>query len=490
LEARRQALADSRPVGGVYFGVEPVLEVFVNGQTMPVPPEQIMICNLSDPPVALPTGWHRPPPTKSYLPESGIGPAFKQPITVGVDPVRGRLAFPDGVVPTGVEVSYSYGFSGDVGDGPYNRQESVMRTLRQPVTWQVAVGKSVPPVANQVFATLAEAVLAWNLQPAGQVGVIVVLDSRTYEENLTGANKIVIPEGSQLLLVAADWPEVDLSTGGKQRPLGRLEPDNRRPHLLGDLSVVGSSPAGSLNPGELLINGFLIEGALKVLVGGLGRLRLMHSTLVPGKGGLAVNPSITPDQQNLQLIPTIKRSICGAITLPESVSHLEIIDSIIDNGSATAITAPGADCQVQASTIFGGTSVQGLHASESLFTNTVTVSRRQGGCVRFCCLTADSKTPRQYRCQPSLALENITDPAQQAAIAGRLKPSFVSVAYGDPTYAQLGAACASEIRTGAEDGSEMGVFSHLKQPQREANLRTALDEYLRFGLEAGSLFAS
>jgi hypothetical protein len=36
----------------------------------------------------------------------------------------------------------------------------------------------------------------------------------------------------------------------------------------------------------------------------------------------------------------------------------------------------------------------------------------------------------------------------------------------------------------------MGVFSYLKQPQREANLRTSLEEYLRFGLEAGIFFAS
>jgi hypothetical protein len=33
----------------------------------------------------------------------------------------------------------------------------------------------------------------------------------------------------------------------------------------------------------------------------------------------------------------------------------------------------------------------------------------------------------------------------------------------------------------------MGAFEFLKQPQREANLLNALDEYLRFGLEA-SLF--
>ena len=36
----------------------------------------------------------------------------------------------------------------------------------------------------------------------------------------------------------------------------------------------------------------------------------------------------------------------------------------------------------------------------------------------------------------------------------------------------------------------MGAFCHLKQPQRESNLRLRLDEYLPFGLEAGILFAT
>jgi len=38
---------------------------------------------------------------------------------------------------------------------------------------------------------------------------------------------------------------------------------------------------------------------------------------------------------------------------------------------------------------------------------------------------------------------------------------------------------------------ELGLLDEfLKQPQREANLRDALDEYLRFGLEAGIFYAS
>jgi hypothetical protein len=36
----------------------------------------------------------------------------------------------------------------------------------------------------------------------------------------------------------------------------------------------------------------------------------------------------------------------------------------------------------------------------------------------------------------------------------------------------------------------MGVYYHLKQPQRSANLRTALDEYLPFGLRAGLIYVT
>jgi len=36
----------------------------------------------------------------------------------------------------------------------------------------------------------------------------------------------------------------------------------------------------------------------------------------------------------------------------------------------------------------------------------------------------------------------------------------------------------------------MGAFSHVKQPQRESNLRIRLDEYLPFGLQAGILYVT
>ena len=69
-------------------------------------------------------------------------------------------------------------------------------------------------------------------------------------------------------------------------------------------------------------------------------------------------------------------------------------------------------------------------------------------------------------------------------------PQFASLRYGDPAYAQLRHATDVSIRQGADDESEMGVLHALFQPQREANLRIRLDEYLRFGLRAGIFYAT
>jgi hypothetical protein len=60
------------------------------------------------------------------------------------------------------------------------------------------------------------------------------------------------------------------------------------------------------------------------------------------------------------------------------------------------------------------------------------------------------------------------------------------VSFGEPAYAQLAGACPPEIVTGADDEGEMGAWHFVQGPLRLRNLRAALDEYLRFGLEAGA----
>ncbi|MEJ2541434.1 MAG: hypothetical protein P8188_15940, partial [Gemmatimonadota bacterium] len=165
---------------------------------------------------------------------------------------------------------------------------------------------------------------------------------------------------------------------------------------------------------------------------------------------------------------------------------------------------PGPDLWVERSTVRGRLAVRSLYFSESIATGLVEVERTQSGCVRFSYTSPGSRTPRRYRCQPDLAVAKaveaalerdplLSDPDEQAlnaAVQRRVTPGFSTAAYGRPAYMQLRLSAPDEIKTGAKDGSEMGVYSHVKQPQREANLRLRLGEYLPFGLEAGIIYAT
>lgn len=109
--------------------------------------------------------------------------------------------------------------------------------------------------------------------------------------------------------------------------------------------------------------------------------------------------------------------------------------------------------------------------------------------MRFCYVPPGSQTPRRYRCQPDLVMQNLPQTlAGQESL--RVTPAFTATRYGAAAYGQLALSTAPEILTGADNGAEMGVWNLLLQPQREANLRQALDEYLRAGLEAGLILVN
>lgn len=463
----------------LYFDAEPAFEVFVQPNAgdsfVRVPPEEVMICYLDAPPAT----WARPPATKDYTPSSGAA-AQTRAIRVGVDPVRGRIAFPGGVVPNAVQVSYAYGFSGDIGGGPYDRRDSMAAIFPNPqsdVQWQVGVSKSISAVPGEIFNTIADALAAWQARSPGVSGLIAIMDNRIYVEDLN----ITVPEGSSLVIAAANWPQVQTPMGPKRFP-GQFDLSERRAHLLGKIKITGTAPSASLTPGKLLLNGLLVEGDVIVTAlssANLGELRIEHCTIVPAIGALKVNGG--NDMLKLRVV----RSICGRIALPLNVPALFVSDSIVDG----AIAAPGAEFAVEQSTLFGTVTVKELAASNCVLVDLVTVERKQTGCVRFCSLPQKSQTPRRFRCQPDLALTGVALP-QQAAVRARVTPLFTSTTYGEAAYAQLSVACPAEIRTGADDGGEMGAFNFLKQAQRETNLRSSLDEYLRFGLEAGLIFAT
>jgi len=493
LQARREALAKGETPDAVYFGKQPVFEVYQN--QMPVAPEAVMICDLS--------GWDSPTSVADKT------------IQVLVDPVLGRIKFPGGVPSQGVDVDYAYGFSSDVGGGPYNRSESLIGLFEdEPDIWWAGVSKTADTELAGMYQSLAEAVKAWNTRADDiSTGVIAILDSQTYTEQLTGSEKtIVIRPAEQLLIVAAGWRSGQVPQAGEwNRDLNQfLVAEGLRPNLSGNISVVGES---SGDTGRLLINGLLIEGELTVKAGDLGGLTLTHTTLVPSEGGLVVNSSeVSAAQRNANLSLAIDRCICGPLRVPVTAKSMHVIDSILDANAppgtqAYAIVGPseaeyGAPITLERSTVFDDVRVREITlASEVIFMGRIEAERLQAGCVRYSYIPPGSHVPRRFRCQPDLALvkrarelekpgpEDL-DANERERVALSVRPVFTSATYSDPAYAQLSIVCPEETGTGAEDGSEMGVFSHLKQPQREANVRANLNEYLRFGMGSGIFFVN
>jgi hypothetical protein len=235
----------------------------------------------------------------------------------------------------------------------------------------------------------------------------------------------------------------------------------------------------------------------------------------PSKAGPSVKVEGTSDSGapiNAELKLEVAYSIVGSLVVPDTATGIWLLDSISDGGDAASIAGPVIDLVVQhgppliteRTTFLGTVLVKSLEASEALFYSNVNTQRTQEGCARYSYVPPGSRVPRRYRCQPDLEIQQqIADALrrnpsltslERAEITsftqGWLVPSFRSSEYGSPYYMQLHLGCPVQIRTGAEDESEMGVFSHLKQPQRESNLKIRLREYLPIGLEAGIIYVT
>jgi len=193
-------------------------------------------------------------------------------------------------------------------------------------------------------------------------------------------------------------------------------------------------------------------------------------------------------QINDSITGPVRAATLAAINLQNS-----IVDATDETEMAIAGTSgsdAGAPLTVSNTTIIGKVHVLTIQlASNTIFLSSlarldllpgpVIADRLQQGCVRFSYIPPGSQVPRPHQCQP----RNLND-------AGRVRPIFTSLRYGDPGYCQLSRRSAIEISQGGDDGAEMGAFHNLFKPQRESNIRARLDEFLRFGLEAGIFYAS
>jgi len=457
---------------------------------------------------------------------------------VSIDPLTGKMAMPRGAEE--VRVSYHYGFSGSIGGGNYVRPDLNMGDFppsSHPAFFNISkMQRPSLPAAGTVYTNIQDAINAWKA--TGQKNTVFVIhDSENYDENI----EIALPPDSTVVIRAAQEQrpilkpiKVNGETGSKLVLEGLWIENNVNsgtPLLqigIGSIKMLAVRHS-TLVPGRIHPSNNLsiyleggnsgIEISMEKTI--CGRVGVLHS-LVFDWDDMASGPA---NEEGRRLILFLKKTF-NAAWLPDDIvfnksgptihaakdghsldftrenrgviltidglkkNHELVLkdnkvymksdasfmakDSIIDaSGDNPALSAGTA--KMENTSIFGKTTVDKLaYASNTIFTDVVTSKITQQGCVRFSYIPPGSKTPWRYMCQPS------GDHIHQSVI-----PHFTSMDYGDPGYAQLHKTVAKEIFEGADNGAEMGAFNHLFQPQRIKDLGVSLNEYLRFGLEAG-----
>jgi hypothetical protein len=467
------ALRAGRPVADGFFGVGPAFRILegVEGKSdlRLVPPEEMEICDLAQ----------------------GLGGSEGE-ARVRVDPVRGRFLFRDGDPERDVRVDYCYGSSMDLGGGPYPRPPGLAAPV--PITWKAVVARGCerrydPIQGVRYFPSLTEALDAWNLgrrlpippprmtSSVPQGGVIRIADSATYE-----VRSRVHLEGRCLVLQAADGC-CPLLRGDTLDLIGS------RPRVI-DASIPSAVRSDDpLRQNELYLQGLWIEAGIRLLGG--GALFLEHCTVDPPRPGQPLPRAIRFEgaqegEASGRSVVKAHRCILGALDLGDRPTDVELTDCIVDAGEGgVAISGTHVALQIARCTVFGEARLHRLpSAAGVLFTGPVRVALASEGEVRFSYLPAGCALPTQDRCVgPGAA------PAGEPQ-AAEVVPAFTSTIYGDPGYAQLSPGASASLRTGGEDGNEIGVYNALRQGDRLASLREALDEFLPWGMQARISFVT
>ncbi|CAH8296446.1 hypothetical protein EV196_11142 [Mariniflexile fucanivorans] len=363
---------------------------------------------------------------------------------VVIDPELGRIMFGADFITAlssnHVNVWYNYGSLEKMGGGEYDRASGFSDfEIIYTVSKDVGLGN---------FLNIQDAINEAQAQPNN--AIIEVLDNHSYEENL----QIQLQTGQTIELRSADGMCAVLK-------------------FLTDFTIEGEALS------EVIINGFIMDGNNMVIQNNtnLERLSITHCTYLPKASS---NKIILGSPIQLKINNAI---VAGINTFENASIHIE--NSIVDvlNKEEKAISAlegQRAILQVKNTTILGEVDVKSISLVENcIFISLVTVQLLQTGCIRYSYLPFNSITPRKYHCYPKTSEEIKT-----------VVPDFMSTIYGNPAYFQLNVWCKNEFLKGADDASEIGVYHNLFQPQKESNLQIRIQEYLRFGMEAGVFYAS
>ncbi|MGG7566508.1 hypothetical protein ACQ5SO_10145 [Rhodovulum sp. DZ06] len=471
-----------------------------------VPPEELLIANLADPPPGRPLPERIP----DRLPP-GTDPArAARPIAAAIDPETARIVT---AAPTGgaaeveeIRLSHAYGIGRPIGAGahernapdvPFELTDSAERRHFIRVVDPLSPADPGASGALRRVPTLQEALDDWGAHGAGMFGVIVL----TRSDRAAPGAEVVIPThpGAELHLVAAEWrPRRDVpGVEGNPGRRGYLVRRARRFTLDAPVRIeAAAAPGAEQRPGAAVLDGLELTQGLALSPEALSGLRLRHCTL-RNPGGPAL----------LALAPlggvevALEDCLCGPLSLDGGAggardAGLRVLRSVIsaDGAGGQAIAAESWTAEICDATVLGDAALRMLRATNVIFDGALGVARRQDGCLRYSYAAPGGAHPRRYRCQPDLALAAAEAEAgaplgapARAAILRRMRPVFLDRALSEPTAALLHPLADPGLRTGGEGGTEMGAFAAHGAAVRRANLTALFDDYLPFGAEAAIL---
>jgi hypothetical protein len=414
---------------------------------------------------------------------------------VSIDPGTGRIAFPARHPPEEeISVTCARLAIGAIGGGSYQRP---LPALTAPV-YHVGPGG---------HASISRALQAWRTASRrGHVpsAVIEITDDGVYREHLD----IRLTAGQHLEIRAAQ---------GRRPVLIPVETEGGRPDRL---RVRGADDPDAAHPPRLTLDGVWIARHSLDLYGSFAAVTLRHCTLVPASSLAGTEPreEHSPPSLVVRGMPcpiTIASSVIGKVRVesPETGFEplpLRISDSIIDAAGLREPAVLGTDgrpawvrLSLARVTVLGKAEVHSAGLVEdSIVTGALRCERRQTGDVRFSYLGPGSRTPKRTSCQPDAALARVraeiadstAKPGDrrrlEALTAARLVPRFDSIRFGQPAYARLAGDAAPELTHGARDEGELGAYHDLWQPQRAADTRAQLRQFVPAGIDIDIRFAT
>lgn len=347
-------------------------------------------------------------------------------------------------LPPSLTVAYQDGYTDHTGARPAAREPLIDERLETPtriVSRSGRLHRNAPPewFAIPRYNSFADALDDVGLSP-DDVEVIQFEDSATYADQ-----DITWPAGVRRMVIQAA--------------------ERERPVILVNHNTWNVAAGSSFDELELIGLAFGATGNATLDLPPAAHYRVSYCSIL--RAGLRLRFDMTGTAE--EDLVEVTRCLMAGLELAGPGSF-NISDSVIDAGhtpAATALTATDGEIHLDRSTVFGEVDCRVLHASETIFENTITVTDRFHGCVRYSRVTTDSVLPRIHRVVKDVALK------------------FVSLDRHNPAHARLAADADRRILAGAEDGGEMGAFHEFQLALRYEGYRRRLEESTPAGLMTG-----